>query len=390
MTTASSVAQTSKSAVSQVSKPAGRGQFEARPTGRRPAGLETCATTAVARLPQTSQSAVSEVSKPAGRGLIEARPHGRRPAGLETGDTAGSETCATSTPPRTAPAPLFGRLAQSSRYRVSADVCADAALLFIAANPVVEGLPLPKRFLAKPQNLLRSPRSELLPRLQNLAQQKAGHRPDDRMNVIGHDHPVIKHIPLLVEEAQGTADQVGDVRPTQVTGTNALIEVTLDFSAQLFSGLRFGGRNLFAARLRRGKVAHGFGFFPFKAQQNPFGQRIRQSKRNKVRCPLAFHMRQIASRVDAGPHRVRCIRRNPIGSQRVASAFQPGVGFIGCWRLHGPEINPVPQTSKSAVSQVSKPAGRGLSETRPHGRRPAGLEAGDTAGLETCATTERA
>jgi sugar lactone lactonase YvrE len=44
----------------------------------------------------------------------------------------------------------------------------------------------------------------------------------------------------------------------------------------------------------------------------------------------------------------------------------------------------VPQTSKSAVSQVSKPAVRSAS------RRAADLEIGDTAGLETCGTREPA
>jgi len=40
----------------------------------------------------------------------------------------------------------------------------------------------------------------------------------------------------------------------------------------------------------------------------------------------------------------------------------------------------VPQTSKSAVSRVSKPA------DAAHSRRPANLEIGDTAGLEICGT----
>ncbi len=53
---------------------------------------------------------------------------------------------------------------------------------------------------------------------------------------------------------------------------------------------------------------------------------------------------------------------------------------------------PVPQTSKSAVSQVSKPADGPPSRTPRSGPRartaasPADLEIGDTAGLETCAT----
>jgi hypothetical protein len=43
-------------------------------------------------------------------------------------------------------------------------------------------------------------------------------------------------------------------------------------------------------------------------------------------------------------------------------------------------VKPVAQTSKSAVSRVSKPA------DATQWRHPADLEIGDTAGLETCAT----
>ena len=51
-----------------------------------------------------------------------------------------------------------------------------------------------------------------------------------------------------------------------------------------------------------------------------------------------------------------------------------------------PRTSPVPQTSQSAVSRVSKPADRGTRRTRWNFPSPADLEIGDTAGLETCAT----
>ncbi len=51
-----------------------------------------------------------------------------------------------------------------------------------------------------------------------------------------------------------------------------------------------------------------------------------------------------------------------------------------------PRTSPVAQTSKSAVSRVSKPANHGTRRTRWTFRSPADLEIGDTAGLETCAT----
>src|SRR5947199_3661211 len=47
------------------------------------------------------------------------------------------------------------------------------------------------------------------------------------------------------------------------------------------------------------------------------------------------------------------------------------------------------QVSKPAASQTSKSAGRGKSVCAPIVGQPAGLETGDTAGLETCATTTR-
>ena len=48
----------------------------------------------------------------------------------------------------------------------------------------------------------------------------------------------------------------------------------------------------------------------------------------------------------------------------------------------------VAQTSKSAVSQVSRPPARARKGARTTGGRSADLEIGDTAGLETCATEE--
>ena len=52
------------------------------------------------------------------------------------------------------------------------------------------------------------------------------------------------------------------------------------------------------------------------------------------------------------------------------------------WIQHCQAPNEVAQTSKSAVSRVSKPANHASSH-------PADLEIGDTAGLETCATPRR-
>src|SRR5947209_14697168 len=55
-----------------------------------------------------------------------------------------------------------------------------------------------------------------------------------------------------------------------------------------------------------------------------------------------------------------------------------------------PSAEGVAQASKPAVSRVSKPANRFQHQARHRIPRPADLEVGDTAGLETCATHEAA
>src|SRR5581483_10655181 len=101
------VAQTSKSAVSRVSKPAGWTNLPALPEAStrcrfgnrrhsRFGNLRYKWKLGALEVAQTSKSAVSRVSKPAGWTNLPALPRLRRAADLEIGDTAGLETCATS------------------------------------------------------------------------------------------------------------------------------------------------------------------------------------------------------------------------------------------------------------------------------------------------------
>jgi hypothetical protein len=65
------------------------------------------------------------------------------------------------------------------------------------------------------------------------------------------------------------------------------------------------------------------------------------------------------------------------------------MGEVGPGQTHlNPRESPdvVAQTSESAVSRVSKPAGHSPTPRAGLFPRRAGLETGDTAGLETCAT----
>src|SRR5205807_2139232 len=66
----------------------------------------------------------------------------------------------------------------------------------------------------------------------------------------------------------------------------------------------------------------------------------------------------------------------------------PNVETVGYYRESLPSAEAVAQVSKPAVSRVSKPANRCQYQARRRIPRPADLEVGDTAGLETCATYE--
>ena len=89
---------------------------------------------------------------------------------------------------------------------------------------------------------------------------------------------------------------------------------------------------------------------------------IVQAKRQRINKDFRAGQSGVALRLPPQSMTLRFIRH--------ALSGQPGY-FMG---------NPVAQTSKSAVSRVSKPA------NAAHFRRPADWEIGDTAGLETCAT----
>ena len=67
-------------------------------------------------------------------------------------------------------------------------------------------------------------------------------------------------------------------------------------------------------------------------------------------------------------------------NDHISKPIDPANLFETVGRFYKPTEANVAQTSKSAVSQVAKPA------TPPPLSRPADLEIGDTAGLETCAT----
>ena len=57
------------------------------------------------------------------------------------------------------------------------------------------------------------------------------------MHVIGHHHPVPQQVAALVEVTHRAGDEVGDIGPAQVAGSNAAVEVAFQLPAKIASEL---------------------------------------------------------------------------------------------------------------------------------------------------------
>ena len=88
----------------------------------------------------------------------------------------------------------------------------DGAFEFgFASQQVIEILSLPKGSV-QPQQFLSSLRRERFPGVENLRKRIAWKETDHDVNMIRHDAPCEEAIPLLVEMAEGFADNFGDRR----------------------------------------------------------------------------------------------------------------------------------------------------------------------------------
>src|SRR5688572_18001270 len=111
-----------------------------------------------------------------------------------------------------APTPFFGRGAQSGNHRVAADVAANPDLLVLIANQMVVGFMLPESFADAAQEQICLACSVTLSAAQNIAESVIWHRPENKVNMIRHDHPIIENILSLVEMKQCFNDHFGDLR----------------------------------------------------------------------------------------------------------------------------------------------------------------------------------
>ena len=132
--------------------------------------------------------------------------------------------------PCAAPTPFFGRATQACFDRIIPNVADDTRLLLVVAYPMVIRFALPKIQAGSSQKFICFTRGEPFPTVKNISEQMIGHRPDDGMNVIGHDNPRAQFITFPVEMAQRRRDNIRNFRSPQSALTHALVQITLQIA----------------------------------------------------------------------------------------------------------------------------------------------------------------
>jgi hypothetical protein len=389
------VAQVSKPAVSPVSKPAGHGNarrirvtsssqawtfiFQKDGANSRPErpqydipeqrlGMLAIkrGKRATSPLTRTHSNDVAQVSKPAVSPVSKPARHGNA---RRIRVTPSPQFLSPSLHGSTAPAPVFWPGTQASRHGVISDVPGNALFFFFVSNPVIVGFPLPERLVTQTDHLFGPARTELLPRFENIPQQMIGHRPDNRVNMVWHYHPFIQQITAYMEVPQGVGQQIANVRATQMAGSRSPVKMAFHLASKIPCDFFHGIIDRLASFGRLIQSPQPFVLFLLKLQHDFLRQGIRKSKSDKIGSAFAFHMRQIATAMDAGAKRV-CIAIHTVRSQLMTCAIQAGARLVWLGCLH--KKNVTKATRKSELNTwsgaVFKLVGRGLFEraTRFH------------------------
>lgn len=176
--------------------------------------------------------------------------------------------------------------------RIAADVLNDSVQVFCVTDDAVVGFLLPQV-----AGLFEFggdvPGRHGLHAADQVFQVVSVERADHQMTVIGHDHPAGEVISLVLKVMQPVAQIVGPARLAEVTGTVSLVQPGFGAASDLASVV-------FPVFLR---TRFRMRVFPPRAQvfdfdELRFGQRIRQTKRDKVGGSVLPPVRQVP-RVDA-------------------------------------------------------------------------------------------
>jgi hypothetical protein len=102
----------------------------------------------------------------------------------------------------------------------------------------------------------------------------------------------------------------------------------------------------------------------FKFQQHLLGQRVSQTKCNKIGSSLVLHMWQVPARVNACTKRAGSFVPRTAGAELMARSLQAKIRLVRCVRLHGKTvmdwIAEGERVWKPTTQQVWKPALRAL------------------------------
>src|SRR5437867_6622903 len=187
--------------------------------------------------------------------------------------------------------------------------------------------------------------------------------------MIGHHDPLVQHVPAFVKMPQCVGNKIGNLRPSQMTSARAPVKIAFNLAAKIARDFFLGIVDGLAAAFKMLESTQPFSLFPFEVQQYFSRQRIGQTKRHEVGRALAFHMREVAARVNARAKWILNFGLCTTGTQLMTRSLQARTRLVSSHELHNPRMTirfkksqrdptPVAQVSKPAVSPISKSAPR--------------------------------
>jgi hypothetical protein len=176
-------------------------------------------------------------------------------------------------------------------------------MFLVISNPVIERLRLPKGLARAAQQLVCLARGEPFPALDDRTQSVIGHRPQDCVNVIGHNYPRLQQVAFPLKKSNCPRNQFSYLRFLQPAFPATAIKVSfyfslvvvLDFIQRL--GFRRVNLRLFRRRLLNVESRQPLGALGLNFYKDLLRQRISQTKSDKITRAFPLNVRQIAASV---------------------------------------------------------------------------------------------
>jgi hypothetical protein len=224
-------------------------------------------------------------------------------------------------------------------------------MFFIITDPMVVRFSLPEGIACFAEKLVGFASCESFPALSDCGHGFIRHRPEDHVNVVGHDDPGMEVITSAVEKPQGLNNKICYLGPFQPALTVAFIEELLEFSKvisfDLFKRIlsaRF--LEFFSTWRQRVKAMEPFRALRLNSKQDLSGQRIRKAKSDEIPLAFAFYVRQKTARVNAGTKRIGRLWFDSGSAEFEFYTVKPWILFGG---KHGGTL-----TRKAAKTQCSR------------------------------------